>query len=230
MSPGATVAVVIAVLVVLALLALFLRMRIRRRHLQERFGPEYDRQLQESENRRQAEKDLANRERRYDELDIRPLEPAKREQYAADWQRVQERFVDTPDSAVADADRLVILVMRERGYPTEGYEQQVNDLSVAHARTLEQYRAAHDINSRTGGDATTEDMRQAMVHYRAVVTDLLGTDDDHIRGNHAPPDDTRFDDDTRSGQVLPNQARSDEDDRQADRRAQHRGGPTDATR
>ena len=211
--------------------ALLLRMQFRRRRLQERFGPEYDRKLQESENRRQAERELADREKRYDELEIRPLEPAKRDQYAADWQRVQERFVDTPDAALTDAHRVVVLVMRERGYPTEGYEQQLSDLSVAHARTLEHYRAAHDIHTRTGGDATTEDLRRAMVHYRAVFTDLLGNDTDHIRADHTPRDQARSDDDDdddlrRSDQVLPNQARSDEDNR----RAQHRGGATDATR
>jgi hypothetical protein len=209
MSTGETVAVVVVILAALALVALLLRMQLQRRHLQDRFGPEYERKLRESENRRQAERELADREKRYAELDIHPLDPAKRDQYAADWQQVQERFVDTPGEALADADRLVMAVMRERGYPTEGYDQQVSDLSVAHARTIEHYRAAHDISAR-GGDSTTEDMRRAMVHYRSIFADLLGpagqerTDDRRDQ----PPEDERADGDG----------------------ARHLGGKSDATR
>ena len=178
MSTGAIVAIVVVVLVLLVLLALLLRMQTRRRHLQDRFGPEYDRTVQERENRIEAEKELAGREKRYSQLDIRPLAPDVRNTYAQDWRRVQEQFVDTPNSAVAEADRLVTALMKDRGYPTEGYEQQLADLSVAHARSLEHYRLAHEINVRTDRDASTEDLRNAMVHYRALFEDLLSNGSD----------------------------------------------------
>jgi len=194
MSTGATVAIVVGVLVLLALLALLLRMQTRRRHLQERFGPEYDRTVQERESRRDAERELASREKRYGQLDIRPLSPAQRDSYTLDWKRVQERFVDTPDTAVSEADRLVTALMGDRGYPTEGFDQQAADLSVAHARTLEHYRIAHDINGRAGRGASTEDLRLAMVHYRALFEELLG-DDDQVRPDDR--DEDRRDEDRR---------------------------------
>jgi hypothetical protein len=227
MSTGAVVAVVVVILVVLVLLALLLRMQTQRRHLQQRFGPEYDRTLQERENRREAEKELAGRERRYDQLDIRPLSPDKRDQYRADWRRVQEQFVDAPEEAVTEADRMVTLVMRERGYPTDGYEQQLADLSVAHARTLEHYRKAHDINLRVGSDVSTEDMRQAMVHYRALFAELLGEERGRLAGR-AQVDEARTDSDQPVNQTLPSQERAHEDN--YDYEARHRGGNTDATR
>jgi hypothetical protein len=227
MSTGAIVAVVVVILVVLALLALLLRAQSQRRHLRQRFGPEYERALQERENRREAEKELVGRERRYDQLDIRPLSPAKRDQYRADWRGVQEQFVDAPEDAVAEADRLVILVMRERGYPTDDFEQQLADLSVAHARTLEHYREAHAINQRVGSGASTEDMRRAMVHYRALFAELLGDDSDRLAGR-AQADEARADSDQPVDQTLPTQARAHEDDYKY--QARHQGGNTDATR
>ncbi|MFD8588563.1 hypothetical protein ACFV1B_03230 [Streptomyces sp. NPDC059637] len=187
MSTGTLVTVVVVVLVVLAALAAvaFVRRRNRRR-LHERFGPEYERTVEAHDDRRRAEHELREREKRHDALDIRPLRPETRDRYAREWTRVQEEFVDRPDGAVHEADRLVTALMGERGYPTEGFEQQVRDLSVEHGRTLEHYRAAHEVNGRsTSGRATTEELRGAMVHYRALFDELL-EDGSGPRGGSRP--------------------------------------------
>jgi len=174
---GSTVALIVIVLIVLVLAAVLLVLRPaqRRRRLQGRFGPEYDRVVGEADDRRAAEQELAERERRHAELPIRKLSADARDRYAAEWAGVQERFVDAPVDSVGEADRLVTVLMAERGYPTEGYDQQQADLSVQHAGTLDSYRAAHEISGRAaGGTASTEDLRQAMVHYRALFEELLG--------------------------------------------------------
>ncbi|MEV0409078.1 hypothetical protein [Actinoallomurus sp. NPDC050550] len=178
----ATVAVIVivAVLVIAALGFLGSRQQ-QRRHLRERFGPEYDRAVERHGSVREAEQELRAREQRHRELQIHPLDPAVRDRYRADWQRVQERFVDSPRSAVAEADDLLIRAMEDRGYPTEDYEQQVADLSVEHGGTIGRYRTAHDIRGRAdAGQTTTEDLRQAMVHYRALFADLLGDGEGHV--------------------------------------------------
>ncbi|MFD3437589.1 hypothetical protein ACFWU3_08815 [Streptomyces sp. NPDC058685] len=173
------IVIIVVAVIVVALLAMTAQQTTRRRRLQERFGPEYDRAVQKGESRREAERDLAAREQRHEDLQIRALPPATRDRYARDWNAVQERFVDSPGQAVGEADRLVILLMGERGYPTEGYEQQTRDLSVDHARTLEHYRTAHEINSRVGvGNTSTEELRSAMVHYRALFDELLRDETD----------------------------------------------------
>jgi hypothetical protein len=175
MSTVVVVVIVIVVLVALGAVAFFARGQARRRGLQQRFGPEYDRTVESHESTREAEQELKAREKRHDELEIHPLDPAAREGHLAEWRQVQERFVDAPEEAVTEADRLLVLVMGERGYPTEGYEQQVSDLSVEHASTIDRYRQAHDISARAEAKkASTEDLRQAMVHYRALFQDLLG--------------------------------------------------------
>lgn len=168
------VIVIVAVLVIAGLGSLAWRQQQRRR-LRERFGPEYDRTVERHNSAREAEQELRAREQRHDELPIRPLDPQVRDRYRADWQRLQEKFVDSPEAAVTEADNLLIRVMTERGYPTEDFEQRVADLSVEHATTIDRYRAAHDIRGRAeAGRASTEDLRQAMVHYRALFADLLG--------------------------------------------------------
>jgi hypothetical protein len=176
MSTGIVIAIIVAV--VLIALAIGVWMAIRRRHLRERFGPEYDRTVEAEASRKAAERDLRAREQRHDDLDLKPLASTARQQYAQDWNSVQEHFVDRPQEAVGEADQLVTRLMKERGYPTEGYEQQVKDLSVEHGRTLEHYRAAHEVNARAGGQrTTTEELRGAMVHYRALFDDLLTNGD-----------------------------------------------------
>ena len=173
MSTGAIIAIIVVILIVAALLVGLSAVR-RRRRLQDRFGPEYDRAVSEH-GRRDAEAELAERERRVRHLDIKPLSPTARAQYASEWTAVQEQFVDAPQAAVTGAQTLVTAVMKDRGYPTEAFDQTVADLSVEHAATLDHYRAAHDISQRAGsGTASTEELRQAMIHYRALFTELLG--------------------------------------------------------
>ena len=168
---------VILLLVLLALVAvaLFVWQRNRsraRQHLQERFGPEYDRTVEEAGSRRRAEQELAERERRHAELQIRPLSTDRRAHFGTEWTAAQARFVDDPVTAVGDADRLVTELMRERGYPTEHYEEQAAVLSVEHADVIGHYREAHEIGSRAD-QATTEELRRSMVHYRELFEALL---------------------------------------------------------
>ncbi|HEU5160170.1 MAG TPA: hypothetical protein VFU43_24450 [Streptosporangiaceae bacterium] len=171
-----------AVLVVIAFVAvaaatgigLLLRGRARTRRLRRRFGPEYDRTVARHDDRRAAERELRARERRHDELDIRPLDATARGRYREQWVHVQEQFVDSPEAALGQADRLVITVMGDRGYPTKGFDERVAHLSVEHGRTIDYYRRGHEISCRAERrQASTEDMRQAMVHYRALLEDLL---------------------------------------------------------
>jgi hypothetical protein len=167
----AVVAVVVVALVAVGYLVLQQR---RRDHLRERFGPEYERIVAEHDNRRDAEQELLDRERRHAELDLHPLTEQSRDTYANRWTEVQERFVDAPGFAVTEADQLVTAVMAERGYPTEDFEQRLSTLSVGHAKTLDHYRTAHEISGRAARkEASTEDLRQAMVHYRALFEELL---------------------------------------------------------
>lgn len=166
--------VVVAVLVVLVLVAVLSRPLARRRHLRATFGPEYDRTVRNSPSRRAAEQELAERERRHAQLTLRPLSPAAADNYRRSWMRAQEQFVDQPAYAVTEADRLLTALLADRGYPMQGFEQRVADLSVEHAKTLDRYRSAHNITVRhSQGNASTEDLRTAMVHYRALFDELL---------------------------------------------------------
>lgn len=176
---------VIAIVVVAALAGWLMLARLRRRQqLRDRFGPEYDRAVDDGQDRRAAERELGEREKRHEQLDIKPLSPTARDGYARQWALIQAKFVDRPDIAVAEADRLVVVVMGERGYPTEDYQQQVTDLSVEHASTLDHYRSAHDIKSRHDQDQVpTEELRQAMVHYRSLFEDLLDANVDNRANN-----------------------------------------------
>ena len=173
MSAGAIVAIIVAVVVVVLVVGALTM--ARRRKLQQRFGPEYDRVAGEMHSRRKADTELAERERRVRSLDIRPLDETTRVRYAGEWTAIQERFVDQPQEAVAQAGILVTSVMKDRGYPTEGHDQILADLSVEHANTLDHYRQAHEVSLRAeGGTVSTEDLRLAMLHYRALFADLLG--------------------------------------------------------
>ncbi|WUH99987.1 hypothetical protein OHR68_41980 [Spirillospora sp. NBC_00431] len=166
---------VVAVVVVIGVVAALIARRMQRRNeLRGRFGPEYDRMVKKRGGRRAAERELHERQERVERLNIRPLAPAARDAYRAEWTGVQERFVDAPEDALSDADQLVRRVMADRGYETRGYQQRVADLSVEHARTLEHYRTAHDISDRAARrEASTEELRQAMIHYRALFDELL---------------------------------------------------------
>ena len=171
--------ILIAAIVVIAVIVVARSVNTRKRtkRLKERFGPEYERTLAETGEQRVAEDELAAREQRRDKLNIVALSPQAREKYAASWRAVQTAFIDNPSSAVGDADRLVIEVMRERGYPIEDFDQRAADISVDHPAVVDNYRAAHRISlSQQQGNVDTEEERQAFVHYRALFEKLLATD------------------------------------------------------
>ena len=168
---------VVAVIVVLAIVWSALRAK-RTRTLQDTFGKEYDRTVDKAGGRGAAERDLRERQKQHDKLDIRPLSPESRERYARRWQSTQTRFVDDPTGAVAEADQLVQEVMQERGYPTKDFERRVSDISVDHPNLVEKYRTADGIaRASERGEASTEDMRHSVRHYRALFAELLETDD-----------------------------------------------------
>jgi hypothetical protein len=158
----------------LAIVAFVVGRRRRTKVLVERFGPEYSRAVEELGRRSKAETELQERARRVEAYDIRPLTGPERSRYGDLWQSAQARFVDSPLAAVAEADALVTDVMRLRGYPVHDFESRTADLSVDHPKVCEHYRAAHDLALKSSrGEADTEHMRQAMVHYRALFEDLL---------------------------------------------------------
>jgi hypothetical protein len=167
------IVIVIAVVAVAALAFVVARQR-RSAKLRERFGPEYDRVLRQQGDARKAEGVLEFREKRREKFTIRPLAEADKSSFAVRWNEVQLRFVDDPRGAVTVADGLVTEVMQARGYPIGAFDQRAADISVDHPVVVENYRAAHQIATRhSSGQASTEDLRQAMVHYRALFQELL---------------------------------------------------------
>jgi hypothetical protein len=169
------IAVILGVALVVAALVIGLMTVLRRRRLQQRFGPEYDRLAGERDSKLKAESELAGRERRVHGLDIQPLTDSARAGYTARWAGIQEQFVDAPADAVASSQVLIAAVMNERGYPADDDEQVLADLSVGHAGTLDRYRKAEEIcRSAAAGTASTEDLRVAMIDYRALFRDLVG--------------------------------------------------------
>ena len=166
------------VIVVIAVAVIgFLVMRKRRSdQLRARFGPEYDRVVRQEGGVRQAEGILEFRQKRIENLTIRPLSATQQAEFGSRWTDVQSQFVDDPKGAVTTADQLVNEVMRARGDPMGDFEQRAADISVDHPIVVDQYRAAHSIALRHDrGQASTEDLRKAMVHYRALFEELLGT-------------------------------------------------------
>ena len=169
--------VVIVALVMVALLVYSTARRRRSDSLRERYGPEYDHALQHSNGKAEAETKLLARSKRREELDIRPLSPQAQDRYNTAWTAAKADFVDDPDRAIAKADELVRDVMRELGYPIDGFEQQAADVSVGHPGVVSQYRSAHAIAvARGNGEASTEESRQAMIHYRAMFEELVRSD------------------------------------------------------
>lgn len=197
MSTLQIVVLIVVVLVLLAVIAYVVAQQRKRSQLRSRFGPEYDRAVETSGGRRDAERDLAERAERRRQLDIRPLPEQERRAFADRWRQTQEDFVDRPSTAVREADRLVAEVMGRRGYPVGDFDQQARDVSVDHADVVEEYRAAHDISQLNDRDqASTEQLRQAMVHYRSLFSDLLHDDagadaDDDVAVDRTPDRDRR---------------------------------------
>jgi len=172
MTQNQIIAIIVAVLAAVAVVLFYLKTQKSRR-LRERFGPEYDRAVSEAGSVR-AESHLEKLERRVDRYNIHALEPSARDRYVQEWRLVQARFVDDPNNAVGAADRLLGEVMAARGYPVADFERQADDLSVNHPLVIEHYRAGHGIAVRHAqGHATTEELRQALIHYRALFDELV---------------------------------------------------------
>jgi hypothetical protein len=170
------VVIIIALLVVAGAVAQYRRQTSAR--LRERFGPEYSRTVEQYGDSRRAEPVLMAREKRVKSLDIRPLAPSERDRFADAWRSVQAQFVDDPPGAITRADQLVGDLMVARGYPVGDYEQRAADVSVDHPAVVQHYRTAHYIAARLPeGSLTTEDLRNALVHYRALFDDLLQTEE-----------------------------------------------------
>jgi ABC-type nickel/cobalt efflux system permease component RcnA len=178
-----TLLIVMAAIVVVVLVAAWMfygqRRRVRLRH---RFGPEYDRVVAEAGSPAKAEALLSKRAARVGRFKLHPLNRDQADAFAQEWRRVQARFVDDPDAAVTDADRLLTQVMTARGYPLEDFDRRADDVSVDHPHVVEHYRTARAlVVKRQRGHASTEELRQAIVHYRALFDDLLEVGDRHHR-------------------------------------------------
>jgi hypothetical protein len=180
--------IVVVVILAVCMVALLLYRKRRTERLQTQFGgAEYARAVQEGGNRRQAEAGLEARTQRIEALHVRPLASGDRARFVECWQGVQARFIDGPAGAVTEADRLLNDVMRTRGYPISGFEQRAADLSVDHSLVLENYRTAHEIALReTRGQASTEDLRQAMVLYRTLFEALVAVEPEKSLTQAAP--------------------------------------------
>jgi hypothetical protein len=169
--------IVIAVVVVLCIVAAWLFMRKRKTAaLREKFGSEYNRAVLVHGSERKAEEKLVDREKRVEKLNLRDLNPSEYERFAKRWAEVQARFVDSPKGAVMEADDLVSSLMKTRGYPMADFDQRAADISVDHPRVVENYRSAHETTSRVGQlEAGTDELRTAMIHYRALYEELMQT-------------------------------------------------------
>lgn len=177
------------VVVALILVGAWLLMRKRQsQDLEKKFGPEYHRTVHEMGSRTKAESELLARKRRVEKLRIVPLAPDQAARFADEWRMVQARFVDNPKGVLMDADRLVGELMRQRGYPMGDFESRAADISVDHPAVVHHYRAAHAIALRDhNGEADTEALRQAVVHYRALFSELLETEEPHPAAHHEHP-------------------------------------------
>jgi hypothetical protein len=177
MNVAVAIGVIVVVAIIVAIAIWYFAQQRRRTELRQQFGPEYERTVDAYDGERgRAEKELETRQERVAALNIRPLSSADSTRYAESWRAVQSNFVDDPESAIGDADRLCEEVMQARGYPMGDFEQRAADISVDHPSVVEHYRAAHAIARRAGrNEADTEDLRQAMVHYRTLFDELIET-------------------------------------------------------
>jgi hypothetical protein len=182
-----TSVILIAILAAAAVVAILVWLGMRRHRteaLRERFGDEYDRTLEEQGKRAKAEAALQERKERVARLDVRPLDPREREAAITEWREVKAVFVDSPVEAVHHADRLLAAIMKARGYPMADFDRRYEDLTVDHGEVARHYREGHQITERHRmGEASTEDLRQAMIHFEALFDDLVN--------EVAPDDETR---------------------------------------
>jgi hypothetical protein len=180
------VEIAISVIVVVVAVAIAIGLTVRTRRLREKFGPQYDRTVQETGNRLKAEATLEKVEKRVKAYDLRPLTPPDRDRFQQSWRAIQSKFVDNPSAAFLDADRLLGEVMAVRGYPPRDFDDRATEISVHHASVCENYRAGHDIAIRLSErKATTEDLRQGMVHYRALFDELVADETVPMRARAA---------------------------------------------
>lgn len=187
MSAGLIVLIIVVVILLVVTGGTALVTMTRRRRLSKRFGPEYDRAVSEYQSRRLAEAELSSRERRVQQFTLQELSDENRKRYSTRWDHVQERFVDAPSEAVAEAQSLVEAVMRERGYPVTDYEQTVADLSVEHSRVVDRFRSAHVISEQAAsGQISTEALRTAMLYYRELFGELLAAKTTALDATAAP--------------------------------------------
>jgi hypothetical protein len=188
MNTGLLVLIVVVAVVVVAVLVVLARVQ-RTNRLRKQFGPEYDHAVAESGGRGAAESELEDRRLRRERLEIVPLDVAAREHYSEQWRLLQARFVDSPAEATRAADRLISEVMRQRGYPVEDFAQRAADISVDHPQVVDDYRTAHAIaEANERSEATTEDLRKALVHYRSLFEELLEvSESDQERTTDGPP-------------------------------------------
>jgi hypothetical protein len=174
MSTGTIVAIIVAVVVVIAVVAFALSKTRHRKSLKTKFGPEYDHTVSTAGDPRRAEELLERRQERVGKYHLRVLRPEESDRFSREWKNVQAKFVDNPKGAVADADRLVSDAMTARGYPIPDVQTRIEDLSVQYPHEVTHFRAAHEIAHRSAaGNASTEDLRQAMQHYRSIFEILL---------------------------------------------------------
>lgn len=168
---------IIAAIVVAALIVVVAWLSYRKgqsRRLQKRFGPEYGKSVQDLGSRTRAETELKAREKRVEQLDIVPLDPSDAARFRQTWEELQSHFVDSPKNTVSQADELVMEVMSKRGYPMGDFERRTADISVNHPDVVKHYRAAQAVAVRNElGQADTEELREALVHYRALFNELL---------------------------------------------------------
>lgn len=173
------IVLIVALVAAIGVAAWLFIQKQRTDQLQNRFGPEYDRTVAQQGGQKAAERELEQRAERVEHLQLRPLARDERDQFVARWQSVQAQFVDDPSGATSEADDLVGQVMATRGYPIGDFEQRAADVSVNHPGVVEHYRAGHALALRSArGDADTEDLRQAFVHFRALFEDLLEVETD----------------------------------------------------
>lgn len=218
--------IIVAIVVVLVVGAVVYMQR-RSATLKDRFGPEYDRAVEEAGDRRAAESQLRDRAKRHDALELQELSPEALERYSGHWQQVQVRFVDDPAGTVVEADELVAHVMRERGYPVDEWEERFEMVSVDHPELADNYRVAHAIHERsTTEDVPLDDLREAFQRYRSLFNELLEDGNGHTDAD----DDVDVDADVDDDDALPATELHAEAEADADARAELERDDADVTR